>query len=559
MSMLKDPSSKYRAFPVINLPDRTWPSKTIDTAPIWCSSDLRDGNQSLIEPMDAVKKLRFWKTLVQVGVKEIEASFPAASQTDFDFVRTLIEEGHIPDDTTIQVLTQGREDLIERTFESLRGAKKAIVHLYNATSPSFRRIVFNQDKDGIKAIAVNAAKLFVKYAAMQPDTEWTFEYSPETFSATELEFAKEVCDAVIEVWNPTPEHKMILNLPATVECATPNIYADQIEWFGRNINRRDSVIISLHTHNDRGTGVAATELGLMAGADRVEGCLFGNGERTGNVDLVTVALNMYTQGLDPQLDFSDIDSVRKVVEECNQIQVHPRHPYVGDLVHTAFSGSHQDAIRKGFSQQKPDALWEVPYLPIDPADIGRSYEAVIRVNSQSGKGGIAYLLEQEYGISLPRRMQIEFSQVVQRETDRLGLEMTAKQIHSLLISEYLQANTPYALVSHRLQEENGNSNVEVEVASKGQGETNLHWRGKGNGALEALVAGLPVPVEIMDYNEHAIGAGTNAKAAAYIELRVNGERAVHGVGIDENITTASFKALFSALNRSLSQPEAKAA
>ena len=559
MSMLKDPSSKYRAFPTIDIPDRTWPSKTITAAPIWCSSDLRDGNQSLIEPMDAVKKLRFWKTLVQVGVKEIEASFPAASQTDFDFVRTLIEGNHIPDDTTIQVLTQGREDLIERTFESLRGAKKAIVHLYNATSPSFRRIVFNQDKDGVKAIAVNAAKLFVKYAAMQPDTEWTFEYSPETFSATELEFAKEVCDAVIEVWNPTPEHKMILNLPATVECATPNIYADQIEWFGRHINRRDSVIISLHTHNDRGTGVAATELGLMAGADRVEGCLFGNGERTGNVDLVTVALNMYTQGLDPQLDFSDIDGVRKVVEECNQIQVHPRHPYVGDLVHTAFSGSHQDAIRKGFSQQKPDALWEVPYLPIDPADIGRSYEAVIRVNSQSGKGGIAYLLEQEYGISLPRRMQIEFSQVVQRETDRLGLEMTAQQIHALLHSEYLQANTPYALVSHRLQEENGHSAVEVEVASQGQGETNLHWRGKGNGALEALVAGLPVPVEIMDYNEHAIGAGTNAKAAAYIELRVNGERAVHGVGIDENITTASFKALFSALNRSLSQPEAKAA
>ncbi|KJZ41420.1 2-isopropylmalate synthase [Pseudomonas sp. B21-040] len=559
MSMLKDPSSKYRAFPTIDIPDRTWPSKTITAAPIWCSSDLRDGNQSLIEPMDAVKKLRFWKTLVSVGVKEIEASFPAASQTDFDFVRTLIEGNHIPDDTTIQVLTQGREDLIERTFESLRGAKKAIVHLYNATSPSFRRIVFNQDKDGIKEIAVSAAKLFVKYAAMQPNTEWTFEYSPETFSATELEFAKEVCDAVIEVWNPTPEHKMILNLPATVECATPNIYADQIEWFGRHINRRDSVIISLHTHNDRGTGVAATELGLMAGADRVEGCLFGNGERTGNVDLVTVALNLYTQGVHPELDFSDIDGVRKVVEECNQIQVHPRHPYVGDLVHTAFSGSHQDAIRKGFAQQKPDALWEVPYLPIDPADIGRSYEAVIRVNSQSGKGGIAYLLEQEYGINLPRRMQIEFSQVVQRETDRLGLEMTAQQIHALLHSEYLQANTPYALVSHRLQEENGHSAVEVEVSSKGQGETNLHWRGKGNGALEALVAGLPIPVEIMDYNEHAIGAGTNAKAAAYIELRVNGERAVHGVGIDENITTASFKALFSALNRSLSQPEAKAA
>ncbi len=556
MTMLKDPSSKYRAFAQVNLPDRTWPNQTITTAPIWCSSDLRDGNQSLIEPMDSVKKLRFWKTLVSVGVKEIEASFPSASQTDFDFVRTLIEDNHIPEDTTIQVLTQAREDLIARTFESLKGAKKAIVHLYNATSPSFRKIVFNQDKQGVKDIAVNAAKLFVKYAAQQPETQWTFQYSPETFSATELEFAKEVCDAVIEVWNPTPEHKIILNLPATVEVSTPNIYADQIEWFGRNVSRRDSVIISLHTHNDRGTGVAATELGLMAGADRVEGCLFGNGERTGNVDLVTLALNLYTQGVDPELDFSDIDGVRKVVEECNQIPVHPRHPYVGDLVHTAFSGSHQDAIRKGFTQQKEDTLWEVPYLPIDPADIGRSYEAVIRVNSQSGKGGITYLLEQEYGISLPRRMQIEFSQVVQGETDRLGLEMTAQQIYALLHKEYLQANVPYALVSHRLQEENGNSKVDVEVHSDGE---TVHWRGKGNGALEALASAMPVPVEIMDYNEHAIGAGTNAKAAAYIELRVAGGRAVHGVGVDENITTASFKALFSALNRSLSQQEAKAA
>ncbi|WP_416422737.1 2-isopropylmalate synthase [Pseudomonas sp. App30] len=556
MTMLKDPSSKYRAFAQVNLPDRTWPNQTITTAPIWCSSDLRDGNQSLIEPMDSAKKLRFWKTLVSVGVKEIEASFPSASQTDFDFVRTLIEDNHIPEDTTIQVLTQAREDLIARTFESLKGARKAIVHLYNATSPSFRKIVFNQDKQGVKDIAVNAAKLFVKYAAQQPETQWTFQYSPETFSATELEFAKEVCDAVIEVWNPTPEHKIILNLPATVEVSTPNIYADQIEWFGRNVSRRDSVIISLHTHNDRGTGVAATELGLMAGADRVEGCLFGNGERTGNVDLVTLALNLYTQGVDPELDFSDIDGVRKVVEECNQIPVHPRHPYVGDLVHTAFSGSHQDAIRKGFAQQKDDAVWEVPYLPIDPADIGRSYEAVIRVNSQSGKGGITYLLEQEYGISLPRRMQIEFSQVVQGETDRLGLEMTAQQIYALLHKEYLQANAPYALVSHRLQEENGNSKVDVEVHSDGE---TVHWRGKGNGALEALASAMPVPVEIMDYNEHAIGAGTNAKAAAYIELRVAGGRAVHGVGVDENITTASFKALFSALNRSLSQQEAKAA
>ena len=556
MSMLKDPSQKYRAFPTIDLPDRTWPSKSITAAPIWCSSDLRDGNQSLIEPMDAVKKLRFWKTLVAVGVKEIEASFPSASQTDFDFVRTLIEEGHIPDDTTIQVLTQAREDLIARTFESLKGAKKAIVHLYNATSPSFRKIVFNQDKQGVKDIAVNAAKLFVKYAAQQPETQWTFQYSPETFSATELEFAKEVCDAVIEVWNPTPQNKVILNLPATVEVSTPNIYADQIEWFGRHINRRDSVLLSLHTHNDRGTGVAATELGLMAGADRVEGCLFGNGERTGNVDLVTLGLNLYTQGVDPELDFSDIDGIRKVVEECNQLPVHPRHPYVGDLVHTAFSGSHQDAIRKGFTQQKEGTLWEVPYLPIDPADIGRSYEAVIRVNSQSGKGGITYLLEQEYGISLPRRMQIEFSQVVQGETDRLGLEMSAQQIYALLRKEYLQANTPYALISHRLQEENGSSAVDVEVHSDGETQ---HWRGKGNGALEALVAAMPIGVEIMDYNEHAIGAGTNAKAAAYIELRVAGGRPVHGVGVDENITTASFKALFSALNRSLSQPEAKAA
>jgi len=556
MTMLKDPSKKYRAFPTIDLPDRTWPSKAITVAPIWCSSDLRDGNQSLIEPMDSVKKLRFWKTLVSVGVKEIEASFPSASQTDFDFVRTLIVDGHIPDDTTIQVLTQAREDLIARTFESLKGAKKAIVHLYNATSPAFRKIVFNQDKAGIKEITVSAAKLFVKYAAQQPETQWTFQYSPETFSATELEFAKEVCDAVIEVWNPTPEHKIILNLPATVEVSTPNIYADQIEWFGRNVSRRDSVLISLHTHNDRGTGVAATELGLMAGADRVEGCLFGNGERTGNVDLVTLALNLYTQGVDPALDFSDIDGVRKVVEECNQLPVHPRHPYVGDLVHTAFSGSHQDAIRKGLTQQQDDTLWEVPYLPIDPADIGRSYEAVIRVNSQSGKGGITFLLEQEYGISLPRRMQIEFSQVVQGETDRLGLEMTAQQIYSLLHKEYLQANMPYALISHRLQEENGNSAVDVEVHSDGETQ---HWRGKGHGALEALCAALPISAEIMDYNEHAIGAGTNAKAAAYIELRVAGGRPVHGVGVDENITTASFKALFSALNRSLSQQDAKAA
>lgn len=556
MSMHKDPSNKYRAFQPIALPDRRWPNQLIDKAPIWLSSDLRDGNQSLIEPMDAAKKMRFFKTLVAIGLKEIEVGFPSASQTDFDFVRELIEGGHIPEDVTIQVLTQAREDLISRTFESLRGAKRAIVHYYNATAPSFRRIVFNQDKAGVVAIAVNAAQIIKQLAAQQPDTAWRFEYSPEVFSSTETAFAVEVCNAVIEVFQPTPASKLILNLPATIEAATPNVYADQIEWFGRQINRRDSVLISLHTHNDRGTGVAATELGLMAGADRVEGCLFGNGERTGNVDLVTVALNLYTQGVDPRLDFSDIDAVRKVVEECNQLPVHPRHPYAGDLVHTAFSGSHQDAIRKGFAVQDPQGIWEVPYLPIDPADIGRSYEAVIRVNSQSGKGGITFLLEQEYGINLPRRMQIEFSQVVQKETDRLGLEMSAEQIYSLLQREYLQATVPYSLRGHRLQEENGTSAVDVEVLDAGE---TRHWGGIGKGPLEALVAGIPAGVEIMDYHEHAIGSGTDAKAAAYIELRVNGGRALHGMGIDENLTTASFRALFSALNRALEQAAAQAA
>ena len=552
MSMLKDPSNKYRPFTPINIPDRTWPSKVIDKAPIWLSTDLRDGNQSLIEPMDAEKKMRFFKTLLAVGLKEIEVGFPSASQTDFDFVRELIEGGHIPDDVTIQVLTQAREDLIERTFESLKGAKKAIVHYYNACAPSFRRIVFNQDKNGVKEIAVNAGQIIKRLADAAPETQWGFEYSPEVFSSTEIEFSVEVCNAVIAVFQPTPAKRLILNLPATIENATPNNYADQIEWFARHVDKRDSVIISLHTHNDRGTGVAATELGLMAGADRVEGCLFGNGERTGNVCLVTVALNLYTQGIDPQLDFSDIDTVRKVVEDCNQLPVHPRHPYVGDLVHTAFSGSHQDAIRKGFTQQKADGVWEVPYLPIDPADIGRSYEAVIRVNSQSGKGGITFLLEQEYGISLPRRMQIEFSQVVQKETDRLGLEMTAEQIHGLLQNEYLKADSPYALKSHRLQEENGICNVDIDVTVSGELRRK---HGTGKGPLEALVASLPRNLEIIDYHEHAIGAGANAKAAAYIEVRLDGGRAVFGVGIDENITTASFRALFSALNRALKQAE----
>ncbi|TXH91422.1 MAG: 2-isopropylmalate synthase [Pseudomonas sp.] len=556
MTMLKDPSQKYRPFTPVQLPDRTWPDKTIDKAPIWLSTDLRDGNQSLIEPMDAEKKMRFFKCLVAVGLKEIEVGFPSASQTDFDFVRELIEGGHIPDDVTIQVLTQARDDLIERTFESLKGAKRAIVHYYNACAPAFRKIVFNQDKAGVKAIAVAAAETIKRLAAAAPETQWGFEYSPEVFSSTETDFAVEVCNAVIGVFQPTPAQKLILNLPATIECATPNNYADQVEWFGRHVDRRDSVLISVHTHNDRGTGVAASELAVMAGADRVEGCLFGNGERTGNVCLVTLALNLYTQGVNPGLDFSDIDAVRKVVEECNQLPVHPRHPYVGDLVHTAFSGSHQDAIRKGFAQQQPDAIWEVPYLPIDPADIGRDYEAVIRVNSQSGKGGITFLLEQEYGISLPRRLQIEFSQVVQRETDRLGLEMTAQQIYGLLQSEYLQADAPYALKGHRLQEENGICTVDVDVTYNGEARRK---HGSGKGPLEALVAALPQNIEIMDYHEHAISAGTNAQAVAYIEVRLNGGRPLHGIGVDENLTTASFRALFSALNRAIGQAAEQAA
>ena len=557
--MIAKPATKYQAMAPVALPDRQWPSRSITRAPRWLSTDLRDGNQALFEPMNGERKMKLFMELVRIGFKEIEVGFPAASQTDFDFVRRLIDEDLIPEDVTLMVMTQSREDLIARTVEAVKGAPRAIVHLYNATAPAWRRMVFGMNVTQVMQLITHHVGYLKQLTDARPETQWTLQYSPETFSATELHVSLKACQAAIAAWNAGPGRPIIINLPTTVENATPNVFADQIEWMDRHLSPREHIVLSVHTHNDRGTGVAATELGLLAGADRVEGCLFGNGERTGNVDLVTVALNMYTQGLDPQLDFSDIDGVRKVVEECNQIPVHPRHPYVGDLVHTAFSGSHQDAIRKGFAQQKPDALWEVPYLPIDPADIGRSYEAVIRVNSQSGKGGIAYLLEQEYGISLPRRMQIEFSQVVQRETDRLGLEMTAQQIHSLLHSEYLQANTPYALVSHRLQEENGHSAVDVEVSAKGAGETNLRWSGKGNGALEALVAGLPVKAEIMDYNEHAIGAGTNAKAAAYIELRVNGERAVHGVGIDENITTASFKALFSALNRALSEAEAKAA
>ncbi|WP_194725463.1 2-isopropylmalate synthase [Noviherbaspirillum malthae] len=560
--MLQNPAAKYRPFPAIRLTDRTWPDQVISKPPIWMSTDLRDGNQSLIEPMNPERKLRFFEMLVKIGLKEIEVAFPSASQTDFDFVRKLIEEKRIPDDVTIEVLTQSREDLIRRTVESAVGAKRAIVHLYNAVSPSFRRIVFGMSREEVKQIAVAGTRLIKELTSAHPETEWVFQYSPETFSMAELDFAKEVCDAVSEEWQPTPERKMIINLPATVECATPNIYADQVEWMHRNIARRDSILISVHPHNDRGTGVAAAEMAVMAGADRVEGCLFGNGERTGNVDLVTLALNLYTQGVNPGLDFSDIDAVRKCVEECNQLPVHPRHPYVGDLVFTAFSGSHQDAIKKGFAQQQADGIWEVPYLPIDPADVGRSYDAVIRVNSQSGKGGMSYLLEQEYGFKLPRRLQIELSRAIQRITDATGKEVGAGDIYDIFRSEYLERNAPYAYHAHQmLQEAGATQRVEVkaDIAKDGKAVT-VH--GHGNGPIDAFVQALGIEINVMDYHEHAIGAGADARAACYVELRVDNGPTLFGVGVDSNIVTASFKAVLSAVNRELGteqSPEALAA
>jgi len=553
-TMLKDPSSKYRAFTPVQLPDRTWPSRTIVAPPIWCSSDLRDGNQALIEPMNSDRKRRMFDTLVAIGCKEIEVAFPSASQTDFDFVRQLIESNAIPDDVTIQVLTQAREDLIRRTFDSVRGAKRAIMHVYNATSPSFRRIVFAQDRAGVMEIAVNAAKLIKACAEEQPETDWRFEYSPETFTATELDFSRDVCEAVMDVWRPTPQRRVILNLPATVEVATPNIYADQIEWMHRNLSRRDCLVLSLHPHNDRGTGVAAAELGMMAGADRVEGCLFGNGERTGNVDLVTLALNLYTQGVNPQLDFSNINEIARTVEYCNQLPIHPRHPYVGDLVFTAFSGSHQDAIKKGFAVQQADALWEVPYLPIDPADVGRTYESVIRVNSQSGKGGIAFLLEREYGVALPRRLQIDFSQAVQKVTDATGKEMTAEEIWAVFQAEYLHAKTPYEYLSHHLSEDPAKPNVQSIRARLRVGNEEREVSGNGNGPLDAFLHALAVPFNIQGYEERAIGQGSDAQAIAFVEVGGGSmQGSCFGVGVHANIVTASLLAVLSAVNRAMAK------
>lgn len=551
--MLRNPSTKYRPFPQINLPDRQWPSQTITKAPRWLSTDMRDGNQALVDPMDAEKKTRFFDLLLKVGLKEIEVGFPSAGATEFDFISGLVQSGRIPDDVVIQVLTQSREDLIRTSFESLRGAKTAIVHVYNAVSPAWRKIVFQMDQAQVKDIAIAGAKYLRDEAAKQPDTDWRFEYSPETFSTAEIDFSIECCAAVMDILKPTPDKPIIFNLPATVEAATPNIYADQIEYFGRNIPNRDSVIISLHAHNDRGTGVAATELGLMAGADRVEGCLFGNGERTGNCDLVTVALNMYTQGLNPGLDFSDIDEVIKTVEYCNQLPVHPRHPYAGELVFTAFSGSHQDAIKKGFAAQESrnDDFWEVPYLPIDPADLGRSYEAVIRVNSQSGKGGFAWVLEQDQGLKLPKKMQAHFSRRVQELADETGRELYADDIWAVFQKTYC-LNTPqhFQLVDYEeTRAANGERIFAGKVVIDGQEQS---VSGRGNGLISSVVSTIRdsfgLSLEIEDYSEHAMGQGTGVKAAAYVECKTADGKTVWGVGIDEDVATASVRAVLSAAN-----------
>jgi 2-isopropylmalate synthase len=545
--MLSTPRTKYRPFTPVALPDRTWPNAVIKQPPIWASSDLRDGNQALIEPMDQRRKQLMFDTLVKVGFKEIEVAFPSASQTDFDFVRQLIENGLIPDDVLIQVLTPAREDLIRRTFEALEGAARATVHVYNAIAPVFRRVVFQKDVAGVTELAVSAARLVRELAEARPNTQWSFEYSPEVFSGTELEVSKAVCDAVTAVWEPTPERKVILNLPATVEMATPNVYADQIEWMHRNLARRDSVVLSLHPHNDRGCAVAAAELGVMAGADRIEGCLFGNGERTGNVDLVTLAMNLYSQGIHPGLDFSDIDEIRRAVEVCNQLPVHPRHPYAGELVYTAFSGSHQDAIKKGFAARKEGEIWELPYLPIDPADVGRSYNAVIRVNSQSGKGGISYLLATEYGLELPRRLQIELGRVVQSVTDTTGKEVSAAEIYALFRRTYVDLATPYRYLDHQLRNEGKDVIIDVQLEIEG---ARKQFTGRGNGPIDAVVDALDLDLRVMDYHEHALGRGAQAEAAAYVELRRAHGAALYGVGMDVNLIAASLKAVVSAVNHS---------
>src|SRR3954471_12951934 len=547
------PIQKYRPFQPVNLPDRQWPSRVIDTAPIWCSVDMRDGNQALVEPMGSEKKRRMFDLLLRLGFKEIEVGFPAASDTDLAFGREIIEQDLIPEDVTIQVLTQSRPELIDKTFEAIRGARRAIVHLYNSTSELQRRVVFGLDRDGITEIAVTGAKQIRDLAARMPETEIVYQYSPESFTGTELDFAVEISEGVMDVWRPTPNKKMILNLPGTVEMATANVYADQIEWFARNVRDRDSLILSLHPHNDRGTAVAATEFGVMAGADRVEGTLFGNGERTGNVDVITLALNLFSQGIDPGLTITDIDEVVRTAEYCTQLSVHPRHPYAGELVYTAFSGSHQDAIKKGFDAlaKRNDDFWEVPYLPIDPKDLGRSYEAVIRVNSQSGKGGVAYVLKADHGLDLPRSLQIEFSRVVQEVADRTGKEISSEMIWSLFRETYLREDgiqlVDYTLLPEpRVHERRIAATVEIDGAER-------RIEGVGNGPIAAFVDALQrecgVALTVLDYHENAVGAGADAQAAAYVQIRGNEAGTLYGVGMDSDIVTASLKAVASAATR----------
>ncbi|HEY8724250.1 MAG TPA: 2-isopropylmalate synthase [Gaiellaceae bacterium] len=545
------PYWKYRPYPTVDLPDRTWPNQVVAEAPIWCSTDLRDGNQALVKPMDSARKQRMFDLLVQLGVKEIEVGFPSASQTDFEFVRRLIDEDRIPADTTIAVLTQARPGLIERTYEAIEGARRAIVHLYNSTSTVQRRVVFRLDKAGIVDLAVRATAL-VKELAEQTQTEIVFEYSPESFHGTELDFALEICEAVMEVWQPTPEERMIVNLPTTVEAFPPNVYADRIEWFQRHVSKRDSIVLSVHPHNDRGTAVATAELGLMAGADRVEGTLFGNGERTGNVDLITVALNLLTQGVDPQLDLSQLDEAKAIVEECNELPIHPRHPWVGELVYTAFSGSHQDAIKKGMHAQQSESseVWDVPYLPIDPADLGRSYEAIIRVNSQSGKGGVAYLMETEHSLELPRGLQADFAQKVQAITDLRGGELTADELLEAFDEHYLSHTRPYALESYT----HSSADLDQIVAQLVRDGEAQEVSGSGNGPIAALVdafeQNFEIAIQIRNYHEHAMAAAADATAAAYIEADIDGDL-VWGVGLHPSIVTASLRAVVNAVNRAI--------
>ena len=557
----KMPFEKYVAYVPVDLRDRTWPDNRLTVAPLWCAVDLRDGNQALIDPMDPARKLKMFQTLVAMGYKEIEVGFPSASQTDFDFVRQLIEEDLVPDDVTIQVLTQCREDLIRRTYESIRGAREVIVHFYNSTSTLQRKVVFGLDKDGITEIAVNAAKLCRKLTEEIPETLVRYEYSPESYTGTEIDYAVEICDAVAEVIEPTPERKLIMNLPATVEMYTPNLYADTIEWFLRTIRNRNAITLSLHPHNDRGCAVAAAELGVLAGADRVEGCLFGNGERTGNVDLVTLGMNLFSQGIDPCIDFGDIDAIRRTAEYCNRLPVHERHPYAGDLVYTAFSGSHQDAIKKGFAalyaeseaagNGKDYATWGVPYLPIDPAHVGRTYEAVIRVNSQSGKGGVAYIMEAEHGFALPRRLQIEFSRTIQTIAEDSGTEITPVAMWDAFSTTYLPEAPHFELRSNELTTDvEGNATITAQVLVGGEATT---ITGSGNGPIAAFVAalqnGLDVEIDVVDYHEHALGAGADATAVSYVETRDGDQVTRWGIGVHPNLITASLRAVLSAASR----------